>query len=58
LDSIRKPLPRAIGRAIAGAGPGELVVIAGKGHERTQTVGGVELVFSDRASAEATLARL
>jgi UDP-N-acetylmuramoyl-L-alanyl-D-glutamate--2,6-diaminopimelate ligase len=38
---------KAIERAIAMARPGDVVVIAGKGHERGQIVGDVELPFSD-----------
>ncbi|MBK8719978.1 MAG: UDP-N-acetylmuramyl-tripeptide synthetase [Deltaproteobacteria bacterium] len=38
---------RAIEQAIADAGPGDVVVVAGKGHERGQLVGGEELPFSD-----------
>ena len=41
----------AIGRAIALAGPGSVVVIAGKGHETTQVVGSVEMPFDDRKIA-------
>jgi UDP-N-acetylmuramoyl-L-alanyl-D-glutamate--2,6-diaminopimelate ligase len=50
----------AIERAIAGAGPGDVVVIAGKGHETYQEVaGGVKLPFDDREVArEALGARL
>jgi UDP-N-acetylmuramoyl-L-alanyl-D-glutamate--2,6-diaminopimelate ligase len=38
---------RAIELAIAEAAPADVVVIAGKGHERTQEVAGRELAFSD-----------
>jgi len=38
---------QAIARAIAEASPGDVVVIAGKGHERGQSVGGASLPFSD-----------
>jgi UDP-N-acetylmuramoyl-L-alanyl-D-glutamate--2,6-diaminopimelate ligase len=37
----------AIGRAFDAAGPGDLVVLAGKGHETTQTIGDRELPFDD-----------
>lgn len=37
----------AIREAIAAAGPGWAVVVAGKGHEREQIVGGKRLPFSD-----------
>jgi len=41
----------AIETAVAGARTGDVVLIAGKGHEATQTVAGVELPFSDREVA-------
>jgi len=37
----------AIRLAIAAAGPGDIVVIAGKGHETTQTIGDRVLPFDD-----------
>ncbi len=37
----------AIARAIAEAQPGDVVVVAGKGHERVQTVGDRDVPFSD-----------
>jgi len=42
---------RAIFAAVAGLGPGDVLVIAGKGHESGQTVGGVTLPFDDGAVA-------
>ena len=39
---------QAIGSAIARARTGDVVLIAGKGHERTQTVGDLVLPFDDR----------
>ena len=45
-----------IRRAVTEAGNGDIVVIAGKGHELTQTIGGVEREFSDVAVARAALA--
>jgi len=45
----------AIGRAIRGAGPGDVVVIAGKGHEDYQIVGQRRLHFDDREEAAAVL---
>jgi UDP-N-acetylmuramoyl-L-alanyl-D-glutamate--2,6-diaminopimelate ligase len=48
----------AIGRAIAVASEGDVVLIAGKGHEQGQEIGGVVHPFDDRAVArEALLAR-
>lgn len=41
----------AIETAVVEAGPGDVVLIAGKGHETTQTVAGLELPFSDREIA-------
>ncbi|MBC7375164.1 MAG: UDP-N-acetylmuramoyl-L-alanyl-D-glutamate--2,6-diaminopimelate ligase [Frankiales bacterium] len=38
----------AIALAVSLAGPGDAVVVAGKGHETTQEVGGVVLPFDDR----------
>lgn len=42
---------RAIGLALAAARPGDVVMIAGKGHESGQTVGSVTLPFDDRVVA-------
>lgn len=46
----------AIRAAVAAAAPGDAVVIAGKGHERGQDVGGVVHSFSDRDEVAAALA--
>jgi len=45
----------AIASAIAGAGPGDVVVIAGKGHEQGQEVAGVVHPFDDREVAREAL---
>ncbi|HEX6844930.1 MAG TPA: UDP-N-acetylmuramoyl-L-alanyl-D-glutamate--2,6-diaminopimelate ligase [Actinomycetota bacterium] len=45
----------AIARAISLARPGDVVVIAGKGHEQGQDVGGVVSPFDDREVARETL---
>jgi UDP-N-acetylmuramoyl-L-alanyl-D-glutamate--2,6-diaminopimelate ligase len=48
---------RAIATAVAEAGPGDCVVIAGKGHENYQLVDGARLYFSDAAQAGDALAQ-
>jgi UDP-N-acetylmuramoyl-L-alanyl-D-glutamate--2,6-diaminopimelate ligase len=45
----------AIGRAIEVAAPGDVVVIAGKGHEQGQDVGGEKVPFDDRVVAREAL---
>jgi UDP-N-acetylmuramoyl-L-alanyl-D-glutamate--2,6-diaminopimelate ligase len=45
----------AIATALAAARPGDLVVIAGKGHETTQTTAGSVVPFDDREVARALL---
>jgi UDP-N-acetylmuramoyl-L-alanyl-D-glutamate--2,6-diaminopimelate ligase len=47
----------AIGLAIDGAGKGDVVLIAGKGHERGQYAGSAVIPFDDRAAAADALAR-
>lgn len=44
---------RAIGRALADAAAGDVVIIAGKGHETTQEIAGVKHPFDDREVARA-----
>jgi UDP-N-acetylmuramoyl-L-alanyl-D-glutamate--2,6-diaminopimelate ligase len=44
---------RAIARAVAAAGAGDVVVVAGKGHETGQTIGPETLPFSDRDEVRA-----
>jgi len=48
---------QAIERAIAQAEPGDMVLIAGKGHERTQVIGERVLPFDDAAVAREALHR-
>jgi UDP-N-acetylmuramoyl-L-alanyl-D-glutamate--2,6-diaminopimelate ligase len=48
---------RAIERAIDTARPGDVVVIAGKGHEQGQEIAGRKLPFDDREVARETLRR-
>ncbi len=52
-SDVRRVLDRreAIGAALTEARRGDVVVIAGKGHETTQTIGDEVLVFDDRAVA-------
>lgn len=47
---------RAIARAVADARPGDVVLVAGKGHEGTQTVGDQVTPFDDRVVARQVLA--
>jgi UDP-N-acetylmuramoyl-L-alanyl-D-glutamate--2,6-diaminopimelate ligase len=47
----------AIGEAIAMAEPGDIVLIAGKGHENYQEIQGVKHRFSDQAIAQQALRR-
>jgi UDP-N-acetylmuramoyl-L-alanyl-D-glutamate--2,6-diaminopimelate ligase len=47
----------AIGLAVAGAGKGDVVLIAGKGHERGQYTGSLVIPFDDREVAADALAR-
>jgi UDP-N-acetylmuramoyl-L-alanyl-D-glutamate--2,6-diaminopimelate ligase len=49
---------RAIGRAIELAGPGDVVLVAGKGHERGQEVAGVVTPFDDAEVAGEALRAL
>ena len=49
---------RAIQRAIAEARTGDLVLIAGKGHEKTQTIGQQAVEFDDSEQARQALAGL
>ncbi|MGZ4410001.1 MAG: Mur ligase family protein, partial [Gaiellaceae bacterium] len=49
---------RAIERALDLARPGDVVVIAGKGHEQGQEIGGRKLPFDDRQVAREALRRL
>jgi UDP-N-acetylmuramoyl-L-alanyl-D-glutamate--2,6-diaminopimelate ligase len=48
---------RAIDRAVSMAEPGDVVLIAGKGHEAYQLSGGVTLPFDDRHEARLALER-
>ncbi|MFQ3623550.1 MAG: cyanophycin synthetase, partial [Acetobacteraceae bacterium] len=48
----------AIAAAVAGLGPGDIAVIAGKGHEQGQIVGSTVIPFDDAAVARAAAERL
>ena len=48
LVDVEEDRRRAIGKAISRARPGDVVLVAGKGHETTQTVGDLVLPFDDR----------
>ena len=55
-DAVVEPDRRAaIARALADAGPGDVVVICGKGHEQGQEIAGVVHPFDDRAVARELL---
>jgi UDP-N-acetylmuramoyl-L-alanyl-D-glutamate--2,6-diaminopimelate ligase len=58
--SVRVELDRgrAIRQAVAEAGPGDVVVLLGKGAERTQDIGGKTYRFSDAQTARRALARV
>lgn len=45
----------AIRRAVATANPGDVILIAGKGHETTQTIGGEVFHFDDREEVRKAL---
>lgn len=46
---------RAIALACASAGPGDVVVVAGRGHETMQAIGGTEVAFNDADVAREAL---
>ncbi len=56
-DLVEKDRHLAIRHAIATAGPGDVVVIAGKGHEKTQTIGDQVFDFDDCTIVRDELAR-
>ncbi len=55
---VQRDRAAAIRLAIRSANDGDAVLIAGKGHETTQTAGSVTRAFSDYAVARAALARV
>jgi UDP-N-acetylmuramoyl-L-alanyl-D-glutamate--2,6-diaminopimelate ligase len=47
---VERDRARAIALAVSGAAPGDVILIAGKGHEDTQQIGDRRLPFSDRGA--------
>ena len=54
--TVEEDRSAAVSGAFANAAPEDVVLIAGKGHESTQTVGGMRLPFSDRELARSLTA--
>ncbi|MDO9319990.1 MAG: UDP-N-acetylmuramoyl-L-alanyl-D-glutamate--2,6-diaminopimelate ligase [Gammaproteobacteria bacterium] len=52
---VERDRAKAISLAISSAAPGDVVLIAGKGHENYQDVNGKKMVFSDVAQARLAL---
>lgn len=55
--TVQRDRARAIDLAVTRARPGDVVLVAGKGHETYQESGGVKRPFDDLAVARATLER-
>jgi UDP-N-acetylmuramoyl-L-alanyl-D-glutamate--2,6-diaminopimelate ligase len=55
---IRRDRREAIRYALENAAPGDLVLVAGKGHETTQEVKGIKTPFSDRETVRDLLKQL
>jgi UDP-N-acetylmuramoyl-L-alanyl-D-glutamate--2,6-diaminopimelate ligase len=53
---VERDRRRAIERAVGAARPGDIVLVAGKGHETYQDVAGIKHPFDDREVAAAALA--
>ncbi len=56
--SVERDRAAAINRAIGDAGPDDIVLVAGKGHEPYQEINGVQHPFDDTVVARAALARV
>jgi UDP-N-acetylmuramoyl-L-alanyl-D-glutamate--2,6-diaminopimelate ligase len=52
---VERDRAKAVALAVRGAAPGDVVLLAGKGHESYQVVGGRELPYSDRDTAAGLL---
>jgi UDP-N-acetylmuramoyl-L-alanyl-D-glutamate--2,6-diaminopimelate ligase len=55
--TVERDRARAIALAVTGAGPDDIVLIAGKGHESYQEIAGVRYAFDDAAVAAQVLER-
>ncbi|MCY1456719.1 UDP-N-acetylmuramoyl-L-alanyl-D-glutamate--2,6-diaminopimelate ligase [compost metagenome] len=56
--NVQRDRARAIGAAVAQAGPGDIVLVAGKGHEPYQEIAGIKQPFDDTdVASRALLAR-
>jgi len=53
--TVERDRAAAIGRAVGIAGPGDIVLVAGKGHEPYQEIDGVRHPFDDRDVAQRAL---
>lgn len=53
--TVERDRARAIRRAVGEAGPGDIVLVAGKGHEPYQEIDGVRHPFDDSQVARAAL---
>ena len=53
---VQRDRARAIGAAVAQAGPGDIVLVAGKGHEPYQEIAGTKHAFDDTEVASRALA--